>query len=285
MKRKYSRYDINKDLSSGMKIKDVMVKYNIKTLKTIHDIKKSINTEPNGRLPIIEYLKRFEEIHNNIYEYPSINDEYVSGGRSKITIKCKKCNDLFKQTISHHIYSKSGCPNCGNVKKHSIQGVLEKSKIKHGENRYSYPLIYEEKINALSKITIKCNKCDNIFKQKISNHLNIGNGCPKCQTSKGELVIKKWLDGKNITYIQQHRFPDCKNIKPLPFDFYLPDYNMCIEYDGEQHFIKRRNESVERFNGRCDRDLIKNKYCLNNNINLIRITYKDDIITKLNFIF
>ena len=40
----------------------------------------------------------------------------------------------------------------------------------------------------------------------------------------------------NINYIREKRFKDCKNIKPLPFDFYLPEKNICIEYDGEHHF-------------------------------------------------
>ena len=68
------------------------------------------------------------------------------------------------------------------------------------------------------------------------------------------------------------------------FDFYLTKHNICVEYDGIQHF-----ESVEYFGGEQVfnetkiRDEIKNEYCKNNNIHLIRISYKDNIIEKLNY--
>lgn len=69
--------------------------------------------------------------------------------------------------------------------------------------------------------------------------------CPYCKISSGESEIKKVLDSKNIDYNREYKFSGCKGPKKsLPFDFYLPDYNMCIEYDGEQHF-----RLVHRFGG------------------------------------
>ncbi len=100
--------------------------------------------------------------------------------------------------------------------------------------------------------------------------------------SKGELKISNWLLDNNINYIHQHKFNECKSVRKLPFDFYLPDYNLCIEYDGKQHF-----EPIEWFGGENSlqsnrmRDLIKTEYCINNNVRLIRISYIDDIISKL----
>ena len=75
------------------------------------------------------------------------------------------------------------------------------------------------------------------YKWRISpaNTLN-GRGCPQCNESFGERKTRQWLNSRNIKYIYQKIFKDCKDIKPLPFDFYLPDYNICIEYDGMQHF-------------------------------------------------
>lgn len=97
-----------------------------------------------------------------------------------------------------------------------------------------------------------------------------------CKSSKGELKILKFLKTHNIEYIAQKRFDDCKFKQPLPFDFYLPDYNMCIEYDGELHF-----KEVDYFGGKEQLNLqqkhdnIKNKYCQENNIKLLRIPYWD----------
>lgn len=84
-------------------------------------------------------------------------------------------------------------------------------------------------------------------------------------------------------------FLDCCNIKPLPFDFYLPEYNVCIEYDGIQHFEPTRfnkkmtiEEANDNFIQQKFRDEIKNNYCKNNNIKLLRIPYTEyDNIEKV----
>jgi len=65
-------------------------------------------------------------------------------------------------------------------------------------------------------------------------------------------------------------------ILPLPFDFHLPEYNIYIEYDGEQHFKRYKFEKDDNnLNIRKLRDQIKTDYCKNNNIKLIRIKYTD----------
>ncbi len=94
--------------------------------------------------------------------------------------------------------------------------------------------------------------------------------------------MEKFLIKNNLDYTHQHKFDECKNINKLSFDFYLPDYNICIEYDGEQHFT-----SIEFFGGkeglknRIKLDKIKTKYCNDNNIKLIRIKYTEDIEQRL----
>ena len=84
------------------------------------------------------------------------------------------------------------------------------------------------------------------------------------------------------------KFNDCRNKNPLPFDFYLPEYKTCIEFDGRQHF-----ESIEHWEGDNGllkikkNDSIKNEYCKDNDIKLIRIPYYeiDNIEDKLFCIF
>ncbi|MDU5206285.1 MAG: hypothetical protein E6182_10000 [Clostridioides difficile] len=108
----------------------------------------------------------------------------------------------------------------------------------------------------------------------IPKDLKHGYCCPICNESKGEKIIRLYLENNNIKFIQEHRFEDCKNKRSLPFDFYIPNYNLCIEFDGRQHF-----ETFNHFGGEKGfeltkiRDKIKNKYCKNNGINLIRIPY------------
>ena len=78
---------------------------------------------------------------------------------------------------------------------------------------------------------------------------------------------------------------ECKNIKKLRFDFYLPNINICIEYQGEFHY--KTIEGISKINSlttqiKCDN--IKKEYCKNNNIELIEIPYWDfkNIETILN---
>jgi len=94
--------------------------------------------------------------------------------------------------------------------------------------------------------------------------------------SYGEMQIEKYLKVNNIIYFKEYKFLDCINLKPLPFDFYLPKQNLCIEYDGELHYRSTKmfggDESLRKINFN---DNIKTQYCLNNKINLLRIGYKE----------
>jgi hypothetical protein len=97
-----------------------------------------------------------------------------------------------------------------------------------------------------------------------------------CISSKGEEKISKILSDNNILFEKQKTYENLtssKNAK-LRFDFYLPEYNCCIEYDGIQHF-KETFYTHDDFNKRKERDNLKNKYCKENNIKLIRIPYTD----------
>ena len=119
-----------------------------------------------------------------------------------------------------------------------------------------------------------------------------GQLCAKCSAtiSKGEFAIKEYLNDNNVSFEMQYRFNDCRAKIPLPFDFYIPDLNTCIEYDGAGHFkpIPRggitESEAEEVLNGIKQRDEIKTDYCNNHDIKLIRIPYweYDSIDTILN---
>lgn len=121
----------------------------------------------------------------------------------------------------------------------------------------------------------------------LTRHHTLSCGCRK--NSKWELFIQSYLESINIDFIPQKVFSDCKNKNNtcyLYFDFYLPYYNMIIEYDGQQHFepikIWGGEEKLKR---QQENDEIKNQYCKNNNINLVRIPYtknKEEIIQIIN---
>ena len=175
-----------------------------------------------------------------------------------------------------------GCPECRSEK------ISEKSLKTHEqyieELKITNPsmVVLEQYINANTPILHKCLKDENEWYISPSNAL-IGYGCPRCHESKGERQIRLWLDKHNISYEFQKKFEVCRDSNLLPFDFYLPNYNMCIEYDGKQHF-----EPIEHFGGQeafeitAKHDNIKNDYCKNNGISLLRIPYFKNVEEELN---
>ena len=101
-----------------------------------------------------------------------------------------------------------------------------------------------------------------------------------CSKSKGETKVCNILNNINIAFIQQYSFNDCRNkegTRKLYFDFFLPDYNILLEYDGEQHFSAngRAWNTEDNLIKTQNRDKIKNDYCLQKQIPLIRIAYSN----------
>jgi very-short-patch-repair endonuclease len=217
-----------------------------------------------------KFIKQSKRLHKNFYNYDKI--EYKNN-KTNVIIICPNHGE-FRVTPSHHLNG-IGCSKCsGNYRKNTQEFISECIKI----HNYDYSLV--EYVNTKTKVKIICDK-HGIFEQKPSHHL-MGCGCPKCISSKGENKIRLYLNNLNINFIEQKRFKDCRNILPLPFDFYLPEHNICIEYDGDQHF-----KSIDGWGGekaylrRIKNDNIKNDYCKNKQINLIRISFKEDINTIL----
>lgn len=114
--------------------------------------------------------------------------------------------------------------------------------------------------------------------RNLSSHHTTSCGCIK---SKGENRIATFLRQNNIIFEREKTFDTCKDKQLLKFDFYIPEKNLLIEYDGEQHFKLSRfgnkniEEAEEMLKIQQIRDQIKNNWCNQNNIPLLRISYKD----------
>jgi len=225
----------------------------------------------------IYFYSMAKMVHGERYDYSLV--EYKNQN-SLIKIICPE-HGIFEQKPVNHLLNKQGCSKCSGNKKLTTEEFIEKAKKIHG-NRYDYSLV--EYSGAKNKIRIICSE-HGIFEQIATNHIGKGNesGCPMCNESKGEKLIKNIFINKNINFISQYRFLDCKNKRPLPFDLYLPEYNICIEYDGIQHFIPRWG-GIDALNIIKKNDAIKTKYCLDNNIKLYRIKYNENIQEKFKII-
>ena len=119
-----------------------------------------------------------------------------------------------------------------------------------------------------------------------TSHLLSGHtqSCGCWKESRGEILIATLLEELGISFKREFIFDNCQNPKTnhvLRFDFYLPDYNCCIEYDGIQHYKITGWSSEKVLKATQERDKIKTSYCMENNIKLIRIPYwEKDNITK-----
>ncbi len=219
-----------------------------------------------------EMIEEFKKIHDDKYKY---DKTLITNSKTKIIITCPTHGD-FEQTPNNHKRGQ-GCQKCYGKEVLTQLKAIELFKKTHG-NKYDYSkVIY---VNAHSKIIITC-PTHGDFEQTPNNHKN-GNACPMCNESNGETKVRVYLAENNLNFLQQHRFPDCKHKLPLPFDFYIPELNICIEFNGLQHY-----KPIEYFGGvkgfkeRQINDKIKKGYCYDNNILLITIKYNENVTDKL----
>ena len=222
-----------------------------------------------------EFIQKARKLFVDKFKYEKV--VYVNN-ITPVIIICPEHGE-FSQKPNYHLLG-NGCPECGGTKRLTQEEFIEKSNFTHN-NKYDYSKVNYK--NNKTKVIIICKKHGE-FTQSPSHHMN-GSGCQRCNESKGEKLIQYFLNKMNINFDREKRFDGCRHRKKLPFDFYLPDYNMCIEYDGEQHFETWRMSNSESAKKRLEeiktRDKIKTDFCQNNNISLCRIKYTDNIEFKL----
>lgn len=226
------------------------------------------------RLTQKEFEKKIEILENKKYVVLSEYQTY----KSPIIMKHKACGYKWKTTPDRFFGGKR-CPLCaGNTKKDTTSYVRE---VENLDENYK---VLDKYKNNQEKIKMLHTECGNQFEMRPADFLT-GQRCPHCKQSRGERDIANFLKNSSIEYEFQKRFKDCKDKRALPFDFYIPALNYCIEFDGKQHF-----EPVDYFGGEKAfkevqrRDGIKTKYCEEKGIKLLRIRYDEDVEEKINSI-
>ena len=153
-------------------------------------------------------------------------------------------------------------------------------------NRAGFELVdYNgEHLYTHSKHLMKCKLCGEVQERYINTVINLSGKC-RCTSkisSNGENIIKDILDNYNIKYITNKTFDGMVSESSLRCDFFIPEYNAVIEYDGIQHFIERDNlfyhDTLETIQ---NRDITKNNFCAKNNIPILRISYKERNMEKI----
>lgn len=193
----------------------------------------------NGRLTNDVFISRCKKIHNDKYDYS--NTRYVKL-YDDIEIGCP-IHGSFTQQARIHIDG-SGCIKCHNDK--TVKGNIEfiKESINLFGNIYTYDKVDYK--NNKTPVIITCKKHGD-FNKRPQTHL-YGSGCPKCIGSSGERILSRLLEKYKINYIREYRIEPYR----YRFDFYIPDANIYIEFNGIQHY-----HPVEAFGGK--KTLIKTK--------------------------
>ena len=168
-----------------------------------------------------------------------------------------------------------GCYICSGKNWHKTTESFQEEVNTKFPNTY---LILGDYVKARQPLLVKRIPCGHEYNVSPDNLLR-GKGCPKCTIRQSHYMdlVESIMDKMGVKYEKEKRFEDCKNIRILPFDYYIPNFNTCIEVDGEFHYYKNTSYSNIRPSSSYEevhkRDLIKDEYCKANNINLIRLPY------------
>ena len=228
-------------------------------------------TKPNEERRLLK-KKEFENYVDSIEGYELIG-EYTT---VNTPVKMKhKCGRIYDVRPSHFKTREQRCKKC--CRKEDRKKGLENFLGNLGEE-YNLLSKYE---NNKEKVLIEHIRCGESYYVTPGN-FNYGKRCPNCKNNSiGELRVKSILEKRNIPFIQQYKFKDCKNKKQLPFDFYIPELNICIEYQGIQHYKVVDFFGEENFYKTKVNDNIKMEYCKNNKIKLITVPYWEKDIESL----
>lgn len=193
---------------------------------------------------------------------------------SKIRYECPKHGE--QEVLAQNLVYGHKCYKC------SYEGRFE--RVRHSDefidsvissygnewiNKGEYKNCFEHNLR------IRC-KCGNEYVTTFQNYYKHGVvQCPLCsrKASKGEALIEEYLTSLDIEYVREKRFDGCRDKRRLPFDFFLPSFNTCIEFDGKQHYEELEGYGNLEITQRHDE--IKNQFCDKEKINLIRIPYFD----------
>ena len=227
-----------------------------------------------------EFVNQAKEVHGDKYDYSKV--EYKNN-HTKVCIICPEHGE-FWQTPKNHLNSQ-GCMKCklkeqGKRLKYTTEKFIEKAKQVHGDI-YDYSKV--NYVDSKTKVCIICHKHGE-FWQTPNNHLH-GHGCKKCFESHMERDVAKVLNENNIKFEQEKTFDWLKYENNLYLDFYLPEYDVAIECQGEQHFQpvdfsgKNYELAKKQFLLIQNRDKIKKTLCEKNGIKLLYYISNEDYNT------
>jgi len=234
-----------------------------------------------------EYI---EEIYELLGEEYTILGEYETN-KTKILTRHNVCGYEYYVRPNDILSRGRRCPKCANI----IRGMTRKKDTTIFKQEVydlvgeEYTVLGEYKTNK-TKILVSHNICGNKYEVR-PNDFQQGYRCPECNNLYKESFaikeIKNFLNENNIRYECEIIFDECKNQRHLPFDFYIKtDLSsvgfILIEFDGIQHFKAKGFISEEKVIKTQINDRIKDEFCKQYGIPLLRIAFNENYIKILN---
>ena len=215
-----------------------------------------------------KFKKKIAAIHGDRYildlvEYRTLENDIKVICRNHGVFKIRPLN----------LRNGNGCHECWLIKHKreffdpNINYYFKKRAIaKHG-NLYNY-----DKLNYTgyaNDVIITCS-IHGDFLRPMRSHL-LGSKCTVCSSSSIEKMAHRVLRNNSIEYVSEKKFKDLKDRR---FDFYLPDFDILLELDGEQHFkATKLHGGKPGLKKRQENDRQKDEYALRNKYTLIRVPF------------
>lgn len=223
-----------------------------------------------------EFIREAQLIHSAKYDYKK--SVYVDN-KHKIIIICP-IHGEFTQTPDSHLRG-CGCPSCGKISRNSKNTKISTTDLQTINETFGFNYDFTRFVyNGYDEPSIVICPFHGEFLQTY-HRLKYGHGCQLCgnkhhQSEKYVLQILR-QNFSNVEY--QKHFKWLHNKKPMSLDFFLPYYNIAIEYQGRQHFCEHSLYSDD-FDNTIARDLLKIQLCKQHSIQLLHLTFEQKYVPK-----
>ena len=233
----------------------------------------------NGRLYPKDWIKNAKAVHGDKYIYDESKPPRIKSDR--IRYKCP-IHGWQETRYDCHVDLKCGCPVCAGYPNKLSTEQRKANWVKRCKKKYNDRFDYSQfvYVNNDTKGLVTCKEHHYSYMIDPWMHLRGAGGCPFCTGSEGEVHIRTWLENHHVNFVPQYSIPNenlfCKR-KHLMVDFYLPDYRMFIEMNGEQHYknIAYFHQDSWTFEDQQIRDESLRQYSKRHNVRLLVIKYDE----------
>ena len=240
----------------------------------------------HNKLDTQKFIEKSQKIHSDESGEPKYDYSLVDYQGSGVPVKiiCDRHKDKWKEDTGNEYFLMRPSKHLGGqgCKYDYLESTMKYSDSDLKKEANKYKTTAEFKKNSFLHFNSAQKRGEDFYKS-ITSHF-----VPEKESAGEKLIAKILVDEglidpsceKSRNCVNREKsFDDCLNTKKgrycrkLRFDFYLPDLNTIIEYDGEQHFRPSKKFGGEKYETTLENDRIKNEYCRKNGINLVRVKY------------